>query len=325
MRKKLISLGLIAAMAGTMLAGCGGGDSNADAAANFPEKQLTIVCPFGAGGGSDVVLRTVVPYLEEEFGQTVVIDYKEGAGGIAGVNEYTAMNPDGYTLVTYNDPHIFLQTEFQETAYEKDDLTPLMGISQKAEALFVKADSPFNTLEEWIAYAKEHPGELTVGNTGTYSSNHLSFAMISNATDIEMTRIVFENGNKSFTALLGDETDACIASIDWLTTHEGSVKALAVAAEETVAEAPEVPTFKELGYDVVSAVNNNLYVLSDTPDEVVAVLQEKIANVCESEELAADLAAAGVPAALYNAEELEAYEADLGQRLEEVKHLLVEE
>lgn len=321
MRKKLISLGLVVAMAGTMLAGCGG-DKNTDAAANFPEKQLTIVCPFGAGGGSDVVLRTVVPYLEEEFGQTVVIDYKEGAGGIAGVNEYTAMNPDGYTLVTYNDPHIFLQTEFQETAYEKDDLIPLMGISQKAEALFVSADSPFNTLEEFVAYAKEHPGELTVGNTGTYSSNHLSFAMISNAADIEMTRIVFENGNKSFTALLGGETDACIASIDWLTTHEGSVKALAVAASETVAEAPEVPTFKELGYDVVSAVNNNLYVMADVPEEIITVLQDKISNVCESEELAADLAAAGVPAALYNAEELEAYEADLGVRLEEVKHLL---
>lgn len=326
MKKKLISIGLLFAMAGTMLTGCGGGDNNANTASNFPEKQLTIICPFGAGGGSDVTLRPVIPYLEEELGQTVVINYKEGAGGIAGVNEYMAANPDGYTLVTYNDPHIFLQPEFMETAYNRDDLIPLMGISQKPDSIFVSVDSPFETLEDLVAYAKEHPGELTGGTTGTYSANHLTFAMMEQATGADCTRIPFENGNKEFTALLAGDIDFAVAPVESLITYEGSVRILAIAAEERCAEAKDAPTFKELGYEgVINTVNNNIYVLADTPEEVVTILQEKFANVCEKETLADDLRAVGVTPALYNAEELAAYEDIIQVNVDQVKHLLTEE
>lgn len=302
-----------------LFAGCGAKSTEAE---SFPEKQLTIICPFGAGGASDVVLRTLVPYLEEEMGQSVIISYKEGAGGIAGVNEYVGMTADGYTLVTYNDPHIFLQPEFQTTAYTKEDLVPLMGITEKPEALFVRADSPFETLEDFLTYAKENPKSLTIGNTGTYSSNHLTFALLQAETDTAYTRVAFTNGNKSFTALLAGETDACVASIDWLATHEGNIRALAVAAEDTVAEFPEVKTFKECNYEIVNAVNNNLYVTSAAPEEIIAVLQEKFAKVCENEQLAKDLTEAGIPAVLYNSDELIAYEEKVAERLETVKSLI---
>lgn len=297
-------------------------------AADYPRKPISIVCSFGAGTGADLILRPTLPYIKETLGTEIVPEYKAGSAGIVGANYFATKRPDGYTLLFYNQPHILLQDKFMKTAVKTDDLVPLLGLTYRPDFLIVRADDPrFKTIQDLIKYAKENPGKLTVGTVGKYSGNHLTYLLLQKNTDLEMTRVPFENGGKMLAALLGGQVDCVLSSHMWLDQYEGKLKALASATEERLD--PEVPTFVEVGIPNVYGSTNSNYIFASkkTPPEVLAFLKEKFNALAENKALQEDyLKAIGkYDYAIYNAdrcaEEIEKYR----KQIESVDALLRED
>ncbi len=152
------------------------------AAREYPARPITLVNPFGAGSSADIVVRLIEPFIKEAFGVNVIMSYKEGAGAVVGVNEFVTMRPDGYSILYYNYPHYQLQPRFGKTMFKPGDLEPLMWVNAAPEGLLVRSDSPFKTIREFLDYARENPGKLAIGNTGTFSSNHVTYALLEKET-----------------------------------------------------------------------------------------------------------------------------------------------
>lgn len=256
------------------------------AAATYPSKPVSIVCAFGAGTGADLILRPVIPFLKQALGTDVVTEYKSGAGGIVGANYFMTKRPDGYSLLLYNQPHILLQEMFMSTAYKTEDLVPVLGLTFRPDFLIVRSDDErFATAQDVLEYTRANPGKLTVGTTGVYSGNHLTYALLEKATGLKMTRVPFESGGKMLAALLGSQVDAILSSYMWVGTYDGQLKALASSTGKRLV--PDVPTFAECGVEGVAdtANSNFLFVHKKTPRAVIDHLREKLAPLARDEAL----------------------------------------
>lgn len=272
------------------------------ARADYPERPITIICPFGAGSGSDRIFRTALPYIKEALGVDIVIDYKAGGGGVVGSNYFMSVRPDGYTLLFYTQPHITLQEHFSRVAFGNDKLVPVLGLSCRPDIITVREDSPFKSLEEFLDHAKANPGKLTVGNTGSFSINHMTYAQLVKDTGLKFTRLPFENGGKMNAALLGGQIDACVSNMQWLAVYPGQIRALASTAEER--PSADIPTFRELGYGNMTNLSaiDVLCARSDTPSEVLNTLKEKLAPLRDNERLKADFLKAQIDYGVFDAD-----------------------
>ena len=276
----------------------------APAAAAYTEKPITVIIPFGAGTGADNNFRAAQPFYEEVLGVKLVPDYKAGAGGVVGANYYMSTKPDGYTLLFYNFPHISMQQTFQKTSYNTNNLVPLVASVLFDEIITVRTESPFKTLQDLMDYAKANPGKLTIGNTGSYSSNHLTFASFANGTGLDITRIPFNNGTQLNVALLDNQIDAACSNAQWLTTHKGKIRALASASSARILEG--VPTFAEYGLDMEGcSMFNCLIGRADMPKEALDYLKSRLATLKGNKELQASIEKIGSTYGFQDAEDLQ--------------------
>jgi len=297
-------------------------------AGEYPEKPITIICPFSPGGGSDLNARILQPHIEKVLGQQVLITYKTGAGGILGINQFVTMKPDGYTLAVYNLPHHVLRTRFGATTFGLWDIVPLIAAVFKPEAILVRKDSSFKSLNDLVDYAKKNPGKITAGNTGVLSVNHLTTALLQKNAGIELTRVIFDGGAKSMAALLGGHTDVMVANTGIWVRNKENTRMLAVAAEERVDIAPDVPTFEELGYsNVKNSVVLLVYALKETHPPALNLLKEKFASLCTDGSLRRDYDVKSIPIRFpfYDSKKCVDYTRNLWKRLADVGSLLVKE
>ena len=263
-----------------ILAGlCLMGSSSVEAK-EYPSRPITLVNPFGAGSSADIVVRLIEPFIKEAFGVNVIMSYKEGAGGVVGVNEFVAMKPDGYSIIYYNYPHYQLQPRFGKTLFKPGDLEPLMWVNAGPEGLLVRTDSPFKTIQEFLDYAKANPGKLAIGNTGTFGSNHVTYALLEKETGLKFTRVPFTNGSKSMTAVLAGEIDAALISAEMAGFYEGKMRVLAVAGEERMETLPDVPTFKEIGYPgIINVLCTNFFTQKGVPLEILENMRARFTTI----------------------------------------------
>jgi tripartite-type tricarboxylate transporter receptor subunit TctC len=290
--------------------------------ADYPKKPIKIVCPFGAGSGADRIVRVAIPFIEKALGQEMVMIYKAGGGGVVGANYYMTTRPDGYTLMVYNQPHIMIQERFMKVAFSTSKLIPLLGLTDRPEIIMVKATSPFKAFQDLVKYAKQNPGKLTIGNTGTFTSNHLTYAMMSKAVGIDLTRVAFASGGKMNAALLGDQIDATVSNRQWLTLHEGKLRPLVSASIERVI--PDVPTFKELGYEgVINAASNFIFTREGTPAPIVTYLSEKLAPLRSNLDLKKEYIEKGIDYGVFDHQQCQTMMKEIMQHVEETKDLLV--
>jgi tripartite-type tricarboxylate transporter receptor subunit TctC len=293
-------------------------------AADYPEKPIKIVCPFGAGSGADRIVRIAIPFIEKALGQEIVMIYKAGGGGVVGANYYMTTKPDGYTLMVYNQPHIMIQERFMKVAFSTSKLVPLLGLTDRPEIIMVKATSPFKTFQDLVKYAKENPRKLTIGNTGTFTSNHLTYAMMSKAVGINLTRVPFASGGKMNAALLGDQIDATVSNRQWLTIHEGKLRPLVSASMERVI--PDVPTFKELGYEgVVNSASNFIFAREGTPEHIVNYLSKKLAPLRSNLDLKKEYIDKGIDYGVFDYQQCRNMMKEIMQHVEKTKDLLSKE
>ncbi|WP_371811424.1 tripartite tricarboxylate transporter substrate binding protein [Stappia sp. 28M-7] len=251
------------------------------ALAEWPEKSLELIVAYGAGGGTDVTARTLQPLLEKELGQSVVIVNRPGAAGEVGHAALANATPDGYTIGIVNLPPMLTIPITKDAAFKADQIIPVAGLVRDPSAISVPGNSPFNTLDELIAYAKENPGAVTIGTTGVGTDDHLAMRYLAKATGAEFTHVPFASAGAARTALMGGHVSAAALNLGEAmpNAQEGKVKILAHFGSEPSALAPDVPTAKSLGVDVEMLSERGVGVPAGTDPAIVEKLAAAIAAV----------------------------------------------
>jgi tripartite-type tricarboxylate transporter receptor subunit TctC len=255
----------------------------APAVAEFPERPITYVISFNPGGESDVTARFQEPHLEEMLGVDVAVTHRPGGGGAVAWSEFQrTAEPDGHELIGINIPHIVAQPVMREDAgYDTFDWEIITWFHFTPNALIVRNDSPFETLDDLIEFARENPQVVTIGGSGTFSANHLETIRLENAADIDLTYIPFTGTGPLPAAVLGGHVSALMNYTMLGVQMQDEVRVLAVAAEERVPSLPDAPTFRELGYDIVGGAYRGVAAPAGTPPEIVERLAEAFGEVNE--------------------------------------------
>ena len=213
--------------------------------------SVNYIIPFGPGGESDISARLQQPFFKEKFSQDLVISYKPGGGGAVGWSSLNGLNADGQTIMGVNLPHIIIKPAQKNVGFETADINTFYMFHFTPDAIVVTADSPYKTLKDLVEDAKANPGQVIMSGSGKASANHLAQIKFDKMTGAKTTYVPFKGTGASVTALLGKQVKA-----QWGYTTVGAkqgdaVRMLAVAMEERHPLFPDVPTFKELGYDMI--------------------------------------------------------------------------
>ena len=246
---------------------------------DYPNKPVNYIIPFGPGGESDITARHQQPFFQEIFGENLVISYKPGGGGAVGWSQLNGMKGDGYTIMGINLPHIVIKPRQKDVGFTTDDITGVYMFHYTPDALVVKSDSPFKTLGDAIEYAKQNPGKLTISGSGKGTANHLAQIRFDKMAGIKTTYVAFKGTGKAVTALLGDQVKAEWGYTSVGAKQEDKVRLLAVAMEKRHPKFPDVPTFKELGFDLVSGAYRGIAVPKSTPEPIRVKLSEMIGQI----------------------------------------------
>jgi tripartite-type tricarboxylate transporter receptor subunit TctC len=266
-----ISRTLISAFAATL--------AIAATAQAFPERPVNYIIPFNPGGESDISARLQQPFFEKITGHEAVIQYQPGAGGSQAWSTLNTLPADGHTIMGTNVPHIVMQPMLQNPGYETDDLVNVYMFHYTPDALIVRADSDFQTVQDVIDAAMEAPGAITVSGSGTNSANDVANKVFENETGAVLTYIPYSGTSPSVAALLGGEVEAQWGYSTVAAAQGDQVRMLAVAMENRHPLFPDVPTFKELGIDMVGGAYRGIAVPSGVDEETRQALSDIIGAI----------------------------------------------
>jgi tripartite-type tricarboxylate transporter receptor subunit TctC len=256
----------------------------------YPSKPITMVVPFPPGGVADIVGRPLAAQMEKTLKQPVVVVNRTGAGGAVGMASVAKAAPDGYTiLMGLSSISIFPVSDRingRQPAYELKDFAPVALITADPTVLIVGADSPWTTLKEFVASAKAYPGKINYSSSGVYGTLHVAMEIFANAAGIQLFHVPYQGGGPALTALLGGQVHA-LASGPAPAVGQikaGKVRALASWSSERLALLPEIPTFKELGYDAEFYIWSGVFAPAPVPTPVLDRLRLAVREAATSEE-----------------------------------------
>lgn len=246
-------------------------------ATKFPEREITLVVPYDAGGASDMTSRIIATGLEKELNGTVLVVNKSGGTGSVGMAYARSQKPDGYTLC-YIPVEIVMQKALNISDIVPDDFTIIGQLTEVPSALTVAADAPYNTVQEFIDYAKQNPGKVTIGNSGTGSIWHIAATKLEEVSGVEFNHIPYDGAAGAVTSLMGGHIDAVTVNTGEVLSgvEAGKLKILALMTEERDPSFPDVPTMKESGFDVTIGGWGALAVPANTPQPVVDKLSSAL-------------------------------------------------
>ena len=274
--------------------------SQAQTAATFPSKPLKIIVPFGAGGIADLTARTVGTKMAEILGQPVVIENKPGAGGIAAGDLVAKSEPDGTTLLLMSNGTAVTASLFKSLPYDTaKDFATVSTLGFFDIALITKADSPYKTMAELLAFAKANPGKLNVGTINIGSTQNLAAELFKSTAGIEVQIVPFNGTPAVITAVRGGQIDAAVEILGPVKTQidAKAINALAVMGLKRAPSLPNVPTARESGLPSMNAASwNALAVSAKTPKDIVAKLHDAAATALASPDVKKRLADLGVEA-----------------------------
>lgn len=221
-------------------------------AEDWPTKPIRLVIGYGAGGSTDMVSRLLASKLEKELGVAVVCENKPGGGGTVTASLAKAQKPDGYFLFTLVTAPAFITPHTQDVPFDPlKDFTVISRVAQWHYALLVKDDAPWKNFEEYIAYAKANPGEISYGLSGAGNPQDLMMEYLKQVEDIDWKKIPYTSGPEAIAATLGGHVSSMVGVAEWVPqVKEGSLRLLATFDENRMEMYPDVPTLKDLGYDI---------------------------------------------------------------------------
>lgn len=250
-----------------------------------------MVVTFSAGGGNDLIARATATAMEEISGGTVVVDNITGAGGMTGTQEVVSASPDGYTILC-QDSSLTSMLVTQQPGFGLEDLTPVASVYSCPTWVLSNAERGYEDLQAFVDAAKAKPGELTIGTAVTTGAQYLMGCAIANYFDLDVTIIPYTGGNELKAAILGNQIDIGVVHAPILLpeVQEGMVKVL--AAGEPLTDIKEeslrsVKTLADYGMDVAFSSTRGFLVPNDTPEEVIACLEELLAQCVETDAMKA--------------------------------------
>lgn len=239
----------------------------APAIAEYPDKNIQYVIPFVPGGESDVMARWQQTVYRKKHRNEIVVVNKPGAGGGLAWSMLNSMSPDGYSVVGCNLPHIVLQPLEGTVQYKTSDITPVYWFHYTADALVVAADGPYKTFADLVKAGKAKPGELSFGGSATFSANHLAHEKFDLYTGVKSTYVPFKGTGELVTAILGKHITGGLSYVPLALQQKARIRMLAVALDKRHPAFPDVPTFKELGYQWVDGAYRGVAVPKSAPLE----------------------------------------------------------
>ena len=262
----LTIISLIAAMALLVL-------GPAAAGAAYPDRPIKMIVPWAAGGDTDAIHRVIANSMEKQLGKPVVVVNIAGASGTVGAREAMKAAPDGYTILAIHDfIHTTYYTGVGDLTYKDFDPVALLTSTPSVFAAYGK--TPWNSMKELLDDARKRPEQITVG-VSLGSTSHFFPAMIAQAAGIKWKYVSYEGTAPRMTALMGGHVllgETNLTQLDKL--KAGQIKMLAIATAARVPEASDMPTLKELGIDIVYAVNRGIVAPKGTPEAVLAKLED---------------------------------------------------
>jgi tripartite-type tricarboxylate transporter receptor subunit TctC len=219
------------------------------AAQSYPTRPIRVLIPFTAGSAADIIARAMEPQLREKLGQSLVIDNRGGAGGNIAAEMTAKSAPDGYTLMMGTiGTHAINYSLYSKPPYHPiRDFTPIALVGDSPNVLVINPKVPANSIQELIALAKAHPGQLNYGSSGAGTSVHLSAELFSTMAGIKMVHVPFKGATEALTALLAGQLDLMFASLSSSIPliKQGRLKAFAVTGAQRSPSIPELPTMSE--------------------------------------------------------------------------------
>lgn len=282
----------------------GGTDAAEPAKVDFPTKPITLICPYAAGGQSDMICRTVADQMGDILGQTITVVNTPGAGGSVGASQAAAEKNDGYTMFMCSAGNISVVPYCSEVSYTIDSFDMIGQATDTPFCLVVSNDFPASNVEEFIAYAKEHPG-LNFGTPGANSSQEMFMHQMEQLVGIDMTHVPYGGGSEVNAALLGGHLEvACLCTTDvYSNLKDGLYKILAVSSEDTDPIVPDAPTFLSQGYDLTCTCYYSILAPAGVDEAVITILRDAYAETMASDYVADAFKSMGIPVSFLTAEE----------------------
>ncbi len=244
-------------------------------AQNWPTKPVSVLVVFGPGGSSDSMVRVLASKADKLLGQPISVENNGGGGGTVGLGIIARAKPDGYKIAQCVSIGLIGIPQFRAVTYTLDDFVPIMQFAAGETGLVVRADAPFKTLKEFVEYAKKNPGKVTYSTTSIGSTTHLVMEYIAKKEGITWTHVPFPGNAECLTALLGGHVTAVSGDTIFIPyVKDGTLRLLGNHGEKRMKSFPNVPTFREQGYDYVNPTTYVFVAPRGTPQPVVKKLED---------------------------------------------------
>lgn len=270
MKSILFPLALLGAIAGSA------------ALAEYPEKEITVIVPYSAGGGSDIMVRTVAPYIEKYLGDgaRLVVENRTGASGIVGWQALHDAAPDGYTIGIITTPSIVTKPIEGKADFTWEDFTIIANMVTDPSALNVKKGSEFTDIASLVDYARENPKVVTMATGNFGGDDHLAGLQLQTLSGAEFTFVPFP-GAAARNATMGGHVAVGSFNLGEAVNYQDSVNILGIMAAERSDLAPDVPTLREQGFDIIAASQRGFAGPKGMPQEAVAALSAALVKALE--------------------------------------------
>ncbi len=279
----------------------------------FPSRPIEFVVPLPPGGVADMHARALAPLMEQILKQPVLIINKPGSVSKVGTQYVLTTKPDGYTILLAM-PSFFSAPEEdrlfgRKQAYEREQFTPIARLSADSLLMYIRASSPWKSISDFVADAKLRPGQITYVSSGMWSSLHLLMEIFASEAGIKLLHVPYKGGGSAITAILGGHGDilANTAPVGYAHVKAGTLRVLASTGAQRDKAMLEVPTLKELGYDIEFYLPVSIVVRKETPQKTIEVLADAISKAARSPSFISAMAKLGTPVAYLGGEDVKKF------------------
>jgi tripartite-type tricarboxylate transporter receptor subunit TctC len=282
-------------------------------AQDYPSHPVTMIVPFPPGGVADIVGRPLASEMQKVLKQPVVVVNRTGAGGAVGMGVVAKSAPDGYTiLMGLSSISIFPVSDRingKTPSYEMSDFAPIALVTADPTVLAVRADGPYKTVKDFVEAAKANPGKINYSSSGVYGTLHVAMEIFANAAGIKLFHVPYQGGGPAVAALLGGQVQASAQGPAAVVGQikAGKMRALASWGTERLALLPDVPTFKELGYDAEFYIWSGVFAPAATPAPVLAKLRDAVRQAANSHDFRSAMEKVQTPVSYLDAPEFRKY------------------
>lgn len=268
------------------------------AQAAYPDRPITVVVPYNAGGGTDVLSRAVATGVSKVLQQSVVVDNRPGASGMIGSDLVSRAAPDGYTLVmTASDTHTINPHVYPKISYDaRKDFVAVARVGILPYAIVVNPKLGVDNINDYIALARKEPGKLTYASWGVGSSSHVAMEMLNVGQRLDVLHVPFTGAAPAMTAVMAGQVDALFVPLSLAkpNAEAGKVRLLGLASPRRFVGAPDVPTLQEQGVDVIAAPWIGILAPANTPQHAIDTFANAVIEAAKTDHVIKTLTAGGL-------------------------------